>query len=670
MNPGRYTIKSFFTYQNLDQVLIPEIQRDYVWGVSNIQKLLNSLLEDFNSTAIVDAEITDEFIRQLPKQAREYIVRGLEQQKTYSNIGFIYAYFDQEQIDKYLLIDGQQRLTSVYLILLYLYIKENKADRFRKIYFANNNPKVDYKVRESAHLFMIEFVDYLLNGGDINNIKEQFWYFTIYDADVTITSLIENYIQLSNQLSGEELTVDYLENQVEFWYFDTSQSEQGEDLYLFMNSRGETVQSNENIKAELLEHKSDAEKSRWGLTWEDWQNKFWLNKGGSPNADRGFDEFLRWIKIINMVKKRNIFKNVDLSEHIKEIRETEKLNTENLSLEMINSHYDAMIRLLDADIPRFFNKSYLETKPQQIDYVRILPLLMYAEKYPKASQINLLRVARFFFNISRFDNIVKNAFRFIGQVIILMDDLLESGLTDVTELMRFREGENYDQILTDEEMKKLLMYSSTSSDFERKELESVFWDAEDFNLCNGRISIIWSCINFDPFLKGKDSFNKDRFNAYFNTFKNLFGQPTDPLRRAFLTKGDYSFEDGYSNVINAPRYSFGLGAESWRRILHDGNGGEFLKPLLSDFRKRKRANKELTNEEILRLIVSDYLLKVKEQDWTYHFIANYKVLNYCKNKMACFATLTLEGVILLEGKLAVVNGYMVLKDFIKTNKPN
>lgn len=38
--------------------------------------------------------------------------------------------------------------------------------------------------------------------------------------------------------------------------------------------------------------------------------------------------------------------------------------------------------------------------------------------------------------------------------------------------------------------------------------------------------------------------------------------------------------------------------------------------------------------------------------------------------MACFATLTLEGVILLEGKLAVVNGYTVLKDFIKTNKPN
>lgn len=89
--------------------------------------------------------------------------------------------------------------------------------------------------------------------------------------------------------------------------------------------------------------------------------------------------------------------------------------------------------------------------------------------------------------------------------------------------MRFREGENYDQILPDEEMKKLLMYGSSSSDFERKELQGVFWEAEDFSLCYGRISIIWSCINFDPFLKGKDSFNKDRFNAYFNTCKNLFG---------------------------------------------------------------------------------------------------------------------------------------------------
>lgn len=66
--------------------------------------------------------------------------------------------------------------------------------------------------------------------------------------------------------------------------------------------------------------------------------------------------------------------------------------------------------------------------------------------------------------------------------------------------------------------------------------------------------------------------------------------------------------------------------------MHDGNGGKFLKPLLSDFRKRKRANKVLTNEEILRLLVSDYLLKVKEQDWTYHLLPITKYLTTVKTK--------------------------------------
>jgi len=38
--------------------------------------------------------------------------------------------------------------------------------------------------------------------------------------------------------------------------------------------------------------------------------------------------------------------------------------------------------------------------------------------------------------------------------------------------------------------------------------------------------------------------------------------------------------------------------------------------------------------------------------------------------MTCFGTLTLDGVFLLEGRLAVVNSYVALKDFIKNNKPD
>ena len=46
MNTGRYTLKSFLTDHNLDQIIIPEIQRDYVWQEENVTKLLISIFEN------------------------------------------------------------------------------------------------------------------------------------------------------------------------------------------------------------------------------------------------------------------------------------------------------------------------------------------------------------------------------------------------------------------------------------------------------------------------------------------------------------------------------------------------------------------------------------------------------------------------------------------------
>src|SRR5690606_13000417 len=94
----------------------------------------------------------------------------------------------------------------------------------------------------------------------------------------------------------EKAFYQYLEDFTEFWYFDTNVSEQGEELYIYMNARGEQMQSNENIKADLLSRHRDINvKNEYGKYWEDWQDFFWVNRGGNKNADRGFNEFLACI---------------------------------------------------------------------------------------------------------------------------------------------------------------------------------------------------------------------------------------------------------------------------------------------------------------------------------------------------------------------------------------
>lgn len=69
-----------------------------------------------------------------------------------------------------------------------------------------------------------------------------------------------------------------------------------------MNSRGESVSSNESIKANLLKGLSEQEKHDWGVKWEKWQDLFWKNKVENLSADKGFEEFLKWIKIIEYIK--------------------------------------------------------------------------------------------------------------------------------------------------------------------------------------------------------------------------------------------------------------------------------------------------------------------------------------------------------------------------------
>lgn len=62
---------------------------------------------------------------------------------------------------------------------------------------------------------------------------------------------------------------DYVENYIEFNYFDTNISSQGERLYLYMNSRGEDLSRQESLKAMLIERSDN--KLEDGKMWEDWQ---------------------------------------------------------------------------------------------------------------------------------------------------------------------------------------------------------------------------------------------------------------------------------------------------------------------------------------------------------------------------------------------------------------
>jgi len=135
MRTDTYNLKDFLTDSNLEQIIIPEIQRDYVWTKDNVEKILQSILN--NSERQKDASIPEKILDELNSDMKERIFRLQKdkEKENYFNIGFIYAYNDTKMQYHYILIDGQQRITTLFLILLALSVKENQQENFKRNYF-------------------------------------------------------------------------------------------------------------------------------------------------------------------------------------------------------------------------------------------------------------------------------------------------------------------------------------------------------------------------------------------------------------------------------------------------------------------------------------------------------------------------------------------------------
>ncbi|MCK4798162.1 MAG: DUF262 domain-containing protein, partial [Spirochaetes bacterium] len=384
MKTGRYSILDILDEQNLEQFVIPEIQRDYVWSQSEVIDVLKSIKDGFENQDI-------------------------------PYLGFIYAYNDKDYVYKYFLIDGQQRMTTLFLLLVALYYKLEKD--FPEYLIKNEKLKLDYKVRQATHDFLYDFINFLNNNKglelDSKIINEQNWYHTNYENDITIFNIINNFIEIYNWLTNFESEnlndfLTFVENDVQLSYFDVENGRQGEELYIYINSRGRHLVENETLKAKFLSILQKTEdKKYWGRKWEEWQDFFWVNRLNNPDSDKGFNEFLRMVQIITMEIKNCSSNDIN------------KFATSNVNIDFqllpelneIENYFIAYKYLVENKTISDFYKKYehdnylIETHRKQIDYFRILPIIAFVSLITRYDEKSILRFNRFFYNISRKSNI-------------------------------------------------------------------------------------------------------------------------------------------------------------------------------------------------------------------------------------------------------------------------
>lgn len=232
-------MKDLHTFGELireNKIVIPKIQRDYVQG-SNAQK-----------------EKRDEFLAVL----LDHLVSDTEY-----HLDFIYGTGGTDQ-GEFLPLDGQQRLTTIFLIHWVLSQRAGIRDIDAKDYFS-------YQTRRSSELFcqklIQERIDFgsFIEGQTITGYirKEVAWYLKQWDTDPTIQAMLDMIDATDAAISESryrEHWVKMCKNSVSLLKFDCLNMKDfhlSDSLYVKMNERGKQLTSFENWKARFIKFLAD-----------------------------------------------------------------------------------------------------------------------------------------------------------------------------------------------------------------------------------------------------------------------------------------------------------------------------------------------------------------------------------------------------------------------------
>lgn len=679
MRTGRYNLKELLTHNEIDQIIIPELQRDYVWKEENVQKLLNSILSHFTEKKELHFEVHIEN-KILEEGAYSYLKKEYERLRFNLKLGFIYAYHDNEYPGKFFLIDGQQRFTTLYLLLLAVYVNLNQKEKFRKLYFPNNVLKIDYKVRESSHDFMMEFVENELQKNPVKIISSKNYFSLEYDKDETIQNLITNYELIKQMVQNSGLSVnkqilsgflEFVEDYVEFNYFDTNLSEQGEQLYLYMNSRGEHLSHQELLKSEIIKKigsNGTPEKKKLGQKWEDWQNFFWQHSGDNENADNGFQEFIKWISIIEIsllskeeIKSKKVYSEendslLEIKERyikkgpikIKDSSSQENLlyryQVQNITPSALSEFFNALEYLYNIEsefLP--IEERWLANEISTLDYVVLLPLLYFVKNSNFSNEViktkALIRFAMFLKNLTYFESIAKVPDNSTIVALNLVQEICKKNDSDITSLLDEEFENKYKSILTKAERFKLEELKKSPN---RTNIENLIWtftlDQKIVRFFEGDLSPIFSAASYHQDFEVSAGLGSIKNLSIIQSFIELFNdwfypnRHKDKLRRALLTIEDYSITNKKikgSWLFKNKRiegYSFGKDHKQfeneWLEIFQKNPA------MLFKFLRRIEPENSDKAEDVFSQMINEF----DTDDWRLPIIKKHQVLSYCNNK--------------------------------------
>lgn len=611
-----------------DKIVIPDLQRDYCWGSTGT--------------------LVDDFMLSLYEHFKHSRTENLL-------MGLIYGYY--ESVRPYLqLCDGQQRLTTLYLIMGMICRLTGKSE-FRDLLISDFElneddcePRLLYAVRDSSMYFLSDLVcKYFMaemQDGETPSevIKAQPWWFSEYSNDPTINNIlvaldkIKKKIDLFFSLEKNERISDFgqfLMDKLEFIYYDMGGRKDGEETFVIINTTGEPLTSTENLKPLVVTHDDENNWEKNSEIWETIDNYFWKHRGkDEETSDLGMKEFLRISAAIYspetaiadyLSREKKDFEFPYTVINMKQI-DTVFQNFKKLDS---NPSFTEICQKLSLTCSGKFSKQ----KDLNVYFV-ILPLIKYLMEHSSAKNIDIKRVYEFLCNITRY-TVISSQENQIADAVNVLSELKGNDICGLLDM-----DAKAHKILTEEELIRLKIYRDNNEN--RENIEQLFYEMSTRKVLKGKISVIIAWAG----CKGSGKFDIAKFASIKDKFKQLFFDYDQTVFDYDQTVSDLT-AISFACFVNMDKYPVHMGNDDFSFLYNLDDWHErFFKFGMNELNddskqsidgKRKLPIKlggyinSLNPDNIVlsqKVIIDDWLDCSDDKGMFYQFVAYFKKVNY------------------------------------------
>ena len=260
--------------QEYDKIEIPIIQRDYAQGRKKEGKVRGRFVEFLIQAFVTQAPVELDFV--------------------YGNVR------KEDGKSAFIPIDGQQRLTTLWLLHWFLAVKEGRLGEI-----VSWMQKFSYETRPSSHSFCERMLSESFPSKELKDIKEyiinQKWFDNEWLNDGTVSGMLQMLHDFGQQkvlLNGTATLNALTGGLLSFYLVPLELFGLSDELYIRMNARGKVLTDFENFKSEFYKILKDYPhleevKNKMETNWV--ENLWPYKKKGTYVIDQCFMNYLKFL---------------------------------------------------------------------------------------------------------------------------------------------------------------------------------------------------------------------------------------------------------------------------------------------------------------------------------------------------------------------------------------